>query len=66
MFQAISTQEQEKFFNDVLTKIENKECADCRSKNPNWCAIDLGVFICYNCSGLNNFIIFFKYYENKI
>ncbi|MBA0573924.1 hypothetical protein Golob_001171, partial [Gossypium lobatum] len=37
-----------------LLKIpENKECADCKSKGPRWASVNLGVFICMQCSGIH-------------
>ncbi|KAL2461852.1 putative ADP-ribosylation factor GTPase-activating protein AGD15 [Abeliophyllum distichum] len=32
---------------------ENRECADCRSKAPRWASINLGIFICMQCSGIH-------------
>lgn len=32
---------------------ENKECADCRSRAPRWASINLGIFICLQCSGVH-------------
>ena len=52
MYELVSNDKQEKYFKEILSKKENKKCADCEANNPNWCAIDLGVFICYNCSGI--------------
>jgi len=31
----------------------NAFCADCGSKNPDWASINLGVIICYECSGVH-------------
>ena len=35
----------------LLKKPENKLCADCKRKSPSWASINLGVFVCINCSG---------------
>ncbi|KAH7424881.1 hypothetical protein KP509_11G029600 [Ceratopteris richardii] len=32
---------------------ENRECADCRSKGPRWASVNLGVFVCIQCSGIH-------------
>ncbi|KAL1541928.1 hypothetical protein AAHA92_26085 [Salvia divinorum] len=38
---------------DLLKQPGNKECADCRSKGPRWASINLGIFICMQCSGIH-------------
>ena len=35
----------------MLKKPENRLCADCKRPSPSWASINLGVFICINCSG---------------
>ena len=37
--------------NKLLKKPENKFCADCKRSSPSWASINLGVFVCINCSG---------------
>ncbi|KAL8457194.1 hypothetical protein ACS0TY_035155 [Phlomoides rotata] len=37
----------------LLKLPQNKECADCGSKAPRWASINLGVFICLQCSGIH-------------
>ena len=37
--------------NKLLKKPENKFCADCKRTSPTWASINLGVFVCINCSG---------------
>ncbi|MCO5572007.1 hypothetical protein L7F22_025758 [Adiantum nelumboides] len=32
---------------------ENRECADCRSKGPRWASVNLGIFVCIQCSGIH-------------
>ncbi|KAG0331282.1 hypothetical protein BG004_001738 [Podila humilis] len=31
----------------------NSFCAECGAKNPDWCAINLGILICIECSGIH-------------
>ena len=31
----------------------NRICSDCGSKDPEWASINLGVFICIECSGIH-------------
>ncbi|KAF8029807.1 hypothetical protein BT93_E2282 [Corymbia citriodora subsp. variegata] len=39
---------------EALLKLpENRECADCRSKAPRWASVNLGIFICLQCSGIH-------------
>ncbi|KAK4803446.1 hypothetical protein SAY86_003263, partial [Trapa natans] len=39
---------------DALLKLpENRECADCRNKAPRWASVNLGIFICMQCSGIH-------------
>ena len=42
---------QQKFLTNLLKKPENKLCADCKSPNPNWASLNLGIFICIKCCG---------------
>lgn len=50
---TFSTEMQEKAFKSLLSRPENKNCADCNAKNPSWASLEFGVFICYNCSGFH-------------
>ncbi|XP_022954729.1 probable ADP-ribosylation factor GTPase-activating protein AGD15 isoform X1 [Cucurbita moschata] len=42
-----------KILEGLLKLPENRECADCRSKAPRWASVNLGVFICLQCSGIH-------------
>ncbi|MCE2055928.1 ADP-ribosylation factor GTPase-activating protein, partial [Datura stramonium] len=37
----------------LLKLPENRECADCRGRAPRWASINLGIFICLQCSGIH-------------
>lgn len=42
-----------KILEGLLKQPENRECADCRSKVPRWASVNLGIFICMQCSGIH-------------
>ncbi|KAJ8504025.1 hypothetical protein OPV22_004911 [Ensete ventricosum] len=42
-----------KILEGLLKLPENKECADCKSKGPRWASVNLGIFICMQCSGIH-------------
>ncbi|KAF1882548.1 hypothetical protein Lal_00002726 [Lupinus albus] len=37
----------------LLKLPDNRECADCRNKAPRWASVNLGIFICMQCSGIH-------------
>jgi stromal membrane-associated protein len=37
----------------LLKQEGNKHCADCRTRNPTWSSVNLGVFVCLTCSGIH-------------
>ena len=38
---------------EILNRPENRRCADCRDEDPLWASINLGIFICLECSGIH-------------
>ncbi|GMJ11469.1 NEVERSHED, ARF-GAP domain 5 [Hibiscus trionum] len=42
-----------KILEGLLKNPENRQCADCKSKGPRWASVNLGVFICMQCSGIH-------------
>lgn len=42
-----------KTLESLLKLPENRTCADCKSKGPRWASVNLGIFICMQCSGIH-------------
>ncbi|CAO3614031.1 unnamed protein product [Cunninghamella echinulata] len=37
----------------IRSNPSNHFCADCNEKNPDWCSLNLGIFLCIECSGIH-------------
>ncbi|XP_024393167.1 ADP-ribosylation factor GTPase-activating protein AGD5 isoform X2 [Physcomitrium patens] len=44
---------QKKKLEAMMKLPENRECADCHSKGPRWASVNLGIFVCIQCSGIH-------------
>lgn len=42
-----------KILEGLLKLPENRECADCKSRGPRWASVNLGIFVCIQCSGIH-------------
>jgi hypothetical protein len=43
----------------TLLKLDaNRRCAECGGRGPTWASVNLGVFVCLNCSGELFFYLF--------
>ena len=37
----------------IMARPENKTCADCGRKNPDWASVSFGICLCLQCSGIH-------------
>ncbi|THH14055.1 hypothetical protein EW146_g6236 [Bondarzewia mesenterica] len=48
-----TTERHTKILRELVKKLENKTCADCKHNDPRWASWNLGVFLCIRCSGIH-------------
>ena len=49
----IPNEERDEIFRVLRQNKANNMCVECGSPNPQWASSTLGIFICYQCSGLH-------------
>ncbi|EKX42346.1 hypothetical protein GUITHDRAFT_45023, partial [Guillardia theta CCMP2712] len=52
----ISSQEKDKaqkILDACIKNPDNRHCADCNALGPRWASMNLGIFVCLNCSGIH-------------
>ncbi|RKO90336.1 Arf GTPase activating protein [Blyttiomyces helicus] len=42
-----------KILKELMARVDNRRCADCRKKDPRWASWNLGIFVCIRCSGVH-------------
>ena len=47
----LQNDQHKKILTSLLREEGNRRCADCFSRGPTWASVNLGVFVCLNCSG---------------
>ncbi|XP_071806071.1 arf-GAP with coiled-coil, ANK repeat and PH domain-containing protein 2-like [Asterias amurensis] len=51
--QPVTKKRSESFKSKIQALPGNDKCCDCKSENPTWCSINLGITLCIECSGVH-------------
>ena len=47
------SEQHKKILSQLLKQECNRRCCDCLARGPTWASVNLGLFVCLNCSGVH-------------